>query len=90
MKDLKHKKQVLADIMKFADEMELEPLRKSKVKVEVEPEEDFEQESEGEEMPMSPGDKIEEMMEGKEEKEEGDSDEEMKAKLIELYASLKD
>jgi DNA polymerase III delta prime subunit len=96
MKDIKVKQSILAAIQKMCDEQELSPLaemdkkKKSAMIVEVEPEQ---AELEGDQEPMSMSDKIDALRDkssGIEDKPKSeDLDDDMKAKLLELYAKLK-
>lgn len=96
MKDLKQKQSVLDAIMRMCDENEMSPLKeidkkkKSALMIEIEPkQEELGEESE----PMSMSDKIDALRDkssGIEDKPKAeDLDDEMKAKLLELYAKLK-
>lgn len=101
MKDLKQKQSVLDAIMRMCDENEMSPLKeidkkkKSALMIEIEPkQEDSSQEELGEESePMSMSDKIDALRDkssGIEDKPKAeDLDDEMKAKLLELYSKLK-
>ena len=93
MKDLKQKQDVLQAIMKMCDSHEMSPLaeldkkKKSALVVEVEPE----QEEQPEDSPMSMTDKVAALVAGKKDEESAeDMDDDMKSKLMELYAKLAD